>query len=43
VDGRPGELSICHGIITSLGGTITARNEGGGAVFTPTLPEAPAA
>lgn len=41
----PGEgtgigLSICHGIITSFGGTIACRNAGGGAEFTITLPAA---
>jgi C4-dicarboxylate-specific signal transduction histidine kinase len=34
-------LPICHGIIRSLGGTIVARNSGGGAVFTITLPALP--
>ena len=36
-------LSICHGLATGMGGTIEARNEGEGAVFTLTLPAAPAA
>ncbi|HMJ12669.1 MAG TPA: ATP-binding protein, partial [Polyangiaceae bacterium] len=32
-------LAICHGIVSSLGGRITAGNrEGGGAVFRVTLP-----
>lgn len=35
-------LSICHGLVTGMGGTIEARNEGEGAVFTLTLPAAPA-
>jgi C4-dicarboxylate-specific signal transduction histidine kinase len=39
----PGEgtglgLPICHGIVRSLGGTITASNSGSGAIFTITLP-----
>jgi len=43
----PGEgtgigLSICHGIVTSFGGTISCRNVGGGAAFTITLPAAAA-
>ena len=33
-------LSLCHGLITSMGGTITARNDAHGAVFTITLNEA---
>jgi signal transduction histidine kinase len=36
-------LSICHGLVKSMGGAIAARNEGPGAVFTITLPLAPAA
>lgn len=33
-------LSISYGIIAEMGGTITAKNSGGGAVFTVTLPVA---
>ncbi len=34
-------LSICQGLIRRMGGTITATNEGPGAVFRITLPAAP--
>jgi len=36
-------LSICQGLIRQMGGTITAANEGPGAVFRICLPGAPAA
>ncbi|WP_203076318.1 ATP-binding protein [Falsiroseomonas ponticola] len=36
-------LSICQGLIRRMGGTITATNEGPGAVFRIVLPAAPAA
>ncbi|MCB4821527.1 ATP-binding protein [Roseicella aerolata] len=36
-------LSICHGLIRSMGGSITARNAAEGAEFTITLASAPAA
>jgi C4-dicarboxylate-specific signal transduction histidine kinase len=36
-------LSISHEIITAMGGVMTARNEGDGAVFEIRLPRAPAA
>ncbi len=35
-------LSICQGLIRRMGGTITATNEGPGAVFRISLPAAPA-
>jgi signal transduction histidine kinase len=35
-------LSICHGLVKAMGGRITARNDDAGAVFTITLPAAPA-
>jgi signal transduction histidine kinase len=35
-------LSICHGLVKAMGGEITARNDGAGAVFTITLAAAPA-
>lgn len=35
-------LSISYGLITAMGGRITVENAGGGAVFTITLPQAPA-
>ena len=35
-------LSICHGLVKAMGGDITARNDGEGAVFTITLAAAPA-
>lgn len=35
-------LSISHGLVTAMGGTITASNAGAGAVFTITLPLAAA-
>ncbi len=43
---RPGTglgLAICRGFVEAMGGTITAanRDDGGGAVFTVTLPEGP--
>jgi len=34
-------LSICHGLVRGMGGTIAARNAGGGAVFAITLAAAP--
>lgn len=33
-------LSICHGLVNGMGGTIEAHNDAEGAVFTITLPEA---
>ncbi|WP_431268103.1 ATP-binding protein [Dankookia sp. P2] len=36
-------LSICHGLVRAMGGEITARNDGAGAVFTITLAAAPPA
>jgi C4-dicarboxylate-specific signal transduction histidine kinase len=35
-------LSICHGLIQAMGGNIEAQNDAEGAVFTITLPSAPA-
>ena len=35
-------LSICHGLVRRWAATITARNDGEGAVFTITLAAAPA-
>ena len=34
-------LSICHGLVKAMGGDITARNDGTGAVFTISLAAAP--
>jgi C4-dicarboxylate-specific signal transduction histidine kinase len=36
-------LSVCHGLVAAMGGTIEAANAEGGAVFTITLPAARAA
>lgn len=36
------ELSICHGLVNGMGGTIEAHNDAEGAVFTITQPEAAA-
>ena len=32
-------LSICHGLVAAMGGTIAAENADEGAIFTITLPE----